>query len=566
MQKTWIVKEPDIFLKDRLSRDLATSSLFAQLLINRGLSDVREAESFLRAELSDMHDPFLMHGMEAAVGRIRQAVQRKEKVFIATDFDVDGVTSCCVLESELRAMGISEAIHYVPHRIRDGYGLNPQAVSQARAFGASLFIALDCGITAFAEAGALKEAGIDCIIIDHHEPPADGLPDALAILNPKQSHCPYPFKDLAGVGLVYKLIQALTGGEAREYLDLVALGTVADVVALCGENRIIVKHGLDVLNHTKRKGLSSLMEAAGLNLKEKKLSAHSISFVLAPRLNASGRMDSAHASLDLLLAQDSLEADRLAKALNDHNRARQRVEEKVMTQAVELIEKDVNFQEDFIIVLCHEDWHPGVLGIVASKIVDRYYRPAVIISLHDDAGRGSARSTHNFHIYEALAQCGDYLKEYGGHKYAAGLSIDRRHIAEFRRLLNEIARKSFGQNRQAPVLGIDAQIPLSLVSRDLLRKIDLLSPYGEGNRRPVFASLGLCVKNKPVVVGRNSLKFWVSDGEATYEAIGFGMADFFGLVSASSKLDLAYCLGWDEWNAHTPIQLEIKDIRPSPEA
>lgn len=561
MQKTWIIKEPDIILKDRLSRELAVTSLFAQILINRGLSDAGVAQAFLRCDLSDMHDPFLMHGMEAAVERIKQAVVNREKVFISTDFDVDGVTSCSVLESELTQLCL-EVEHYVPNRIRDGYGLNMEAVEEAKACGATLFIALDCGITAVTEARALKNAGIDCIIIDHHEPPLE-LPDAFAILNPKQLHCPYPFKELAGVGLVFKLIQALGGGDEKEYLDLVALGTVADVVPLNGENRIIVKHGLDVLNNTKRKGLSSLMEAAGL--KEKKLSAHSISFVLAPRLNASGRMDSAEVSLDLLLAQDSREADRLARSLNDQNRMRQRIEEKVMSQAVELIERDVNFQEDFIIVLSHEEWHPGVLGIVASKIADRYYRPAVIISLRDGLGRGSARSVPHFHIYEALSQCSDYLKEFGGHKYAAGLSIDKRHIGDFRKLLNEIAKKNAGSERARPVLEIDAQIPLSLVTKDFLRKIDLLSPYGEANRRPVFSSLGLCVKSKPVVLGRNSLKFWVSDGEASFEAIGFGLGDFFGLVNSSSKLDLAYCLGWDEWNAHTPVQLEIKDIRPSRE-
>lgn len=562
MQKTWTIKEPDISLKDSLSRELSVSGLFAQILINRGLSDAKQARVFLQPELSDMHDPFLMQDMEKVVQRIGRAGLNREKVFIATDFDVDGVTACSVLESELKSTGI-EVCHYVPHRIRDGYGLNSQAVEEAKACSASLFISLDCGITATAEARALKEAGIDCIIIDHHEPPQGELPCAMAILNPKKHSCPYPFKELSGVGLVYKLIHALGSGNESQYLDLVALGTVADVVPLQGENRIIVKHGLDALNNTKRKGLSSLIEAAGLNTKEKKLSAHSISFVLAPRLNASGRMDSAHASLDLLMAEDSREADRLARSLNDHNRMRQKVEEKVLGQALELIERDVDFKEDFIIVLSHEDWHPGVLGIVASKIVDRYYRPAVVISLQDGIGRGSARSIHNFHIYEALSRCGDFLKEYGGHKYAAGLSIDKKHIGAFRDLLNEIARKDLGRERLRPVLEIDAQIPLSLITRDLLNKIDLLSPYGEGNKRPVFCSLGLQVKSKPVIVGRNSLKFWVSDGEAIFEAIGFGMSDYLGLVSASERLDLVYCLGWDEWNPHTPIQLEIKDIRLS---
>ncbi|MFB3919263.1 MAG: single-stranded-DNA-specific exonuclease RecJ [Candidatus Velamenicoccus archaeovorus] len=563
MRKTWKIKEPDIVLKNSLSRDLPTSGLFAQILINRGLTDKAKAEAFLRSSLADLHDPFLMKGMKEAVGRLRQAVEKKEKVFIATDFDVDGVTSCTILESELQRLGVSVG-HYLPHRVRDGYGLNPEAVEEAGVFGASVFVSLDCGITAFAEIDALNKRGIDAIIVDHHEPPADGrLPAALAIVNPKQGGCPYPFRDLASVGLAFKLVQALSAGDERQYLDLAALGTVADVVPLQGENRILVKHGLDALNNTKRHGLTSLMEAAGLDVQAKKLSTHSISFVLAPRLNASGRMDSAHASLDLLLTQDSREAQRLAGTLNDHNRMRQKTEEKVFQQAMDLIERDVDFDKDFIIVLCHEDWHPGVLGIVASKIVDRFYRPAVIISLQDDIGRGSARSVHNFHIYEALVQCASCLKEYGGHKYAAGLSLARQDIGKFKGLLNDIARESLGRERLAPVLEIDAQIPLSLVAKDLMRQIDFLSPYGEGNHRPVFASFNLLVKSKPVLVGKNSIKFWVSDGEVTYEAIGFGMGDFLGLVSASNRVDAAYSLGWDEWNPHTPLQLELKDLRPS---
>ncbi|MBI5873824.1 MAG: single-stranded-DNA-specific exonuclease RecJ [Candidatus Omnitrophica bacterium] len=558
MQKTWKPKEPDIELKNELVLALGASSLFAQLLVSRGITDKESAEVFLRSELSDLYDPYLMKGMREAVGRIRTAVSKKEPIFIATDFDVDGVTSCAILETELKRLG-AHLIHYVPHRIKDGYGLNQEAVAKAVAFGTKVFISLDCGVTAHREAMSLKEAGIDCIIIDHHEPPKENLPQALAILNPKQDDCDYPFKDLASVGLVYKLIQALGTEDAGQYLDLVALGTVADVAPLRGENRIFVKHGLDTLNNTSRLGLLSLMEAAGI--KSKKISTHSISFILAPRLNASGRVDSAHTSLDLLMSGDSREADTLARSLNEFNRERQKIEEKVLNEAIDLIDKEINFKDDFIIVLSREDWHPGVLGIVASKIVDRYYRPAVIISFQDEIGRGSARSVHNFHIYEALARCEPFLKEFGGHKYAAGLTIERKNIGEFRQALNSVARENFKQGLLAPVLEVDAAIPLSLINEGLLSSIDALSPFGEGNRRPVFISKNLLVKTKPMLAGKNSLKFWVSDGERTFEAIGFGMADFFGLVNNSPRIDLAYCLGWDDWNNHNTIQLEIKDIK-----
>jgi single-stranded-DNA-specific exonuclease len=559
MQKIWTFKEPHVELKNSLAQELATSSLFAQLLINRGITDKQSAQVFLRADLGDLCDPFLMSSMGKVVGRLLTAVEKKEKIFIATDFDADGVTSCAILETELKRLGACVA-HYLPHRIKDGYGLNQEAVELAKQFGATVFISLDCGITAVAEIAELKKNRIDAIIIDHHEPP-HLLPLAFAILNPKQKECPYPFKDLASVGLVYKLVQALGKNDPSAYLDLVALGTVADVAPLRGENRIFVRHGLDILNTTKRQGLKSLMEAAGI--KEKKISTHSISFILAPRLNASGRVDSAHSSLDLLLSENAAEADQLAQYLNDHNRQRQKIEEKVLGEAMDLIEREVNFKDDFIIVLSHEDWHPGVLGIVASKIVDRFYRPAIIISLQDEVGRGSARSVHNFHIYEALLQCEAFLKEFGGHKHAAGLTIDRKNIKEFKELLNTIARANFQNGSLAPLLEVDAQIPLSLINQDLLNAIGRLSPYGEANRRPVFVSRNLMVKSKPVLVGKGSIKFWVSDGELTFEAIGFGMNDFFGLVSEAPRIDLAYCLGWDDWSPHNPIQIEIKDIKPA---
>jgi single-stranded-DNA-specific exonuclease len=558
MQKTWKFKEPQIELKDILSKKLGLSSLFVQLLISRGITDVESAQSFLKNRLEDLCDPFLMADMDIVVRRLNEALKKKEPIFIATDFDVDGVTSCAILETELKRLGgIVE--HYMPHRVRDGYGLNAEAVSLSKEAGAKIFISLDCGITAFAEMRAIKEAGMDAIIIDHHMPSEIDRPEALAILNPKQKRCLYPFKELASVGLVYKVVSALAPESAKEYLDLVALGTVADVVPLRGENRIFVTHGLDALNKTKRQGLLSLISAAGIG--EKKISTHSISFMLAPRLNASGRIDSAHTSLDLLMATDEEAADTLAENLNTNNRQRQKIEEQVVREAMDLIEKEVNFKEDFIIVLSKEDWHPGVLGIVASKIVDRFYRPAVIISLQDGLGRGSARSIHNFHIYEALGQCACFLKEFGGHKYAAGITIDGKNIKAFKDLLNKVARQAFKTDVLAPVLEIDAQIPLSLINEELLSSIDSLSPFGEGNPRPVFVSRGLSIKSKPAVVGKNSLKFWVSDGECTYEAIGFGLADFLGLVQEAKRIDMAYCLGWDTWNANNPIQIEIKDIR-----
>lgn len=557
MPKVWRLKEPSIELKNSLACDLQKSGLFAQLLLNRGISDAVSAQAFLNKDINDQLDPFCMEGMREAVERLKKAISEHERVFIATDFDVDGVTSCAILESYLKTRGL-DIEHYMPHRVKDGYGLNANAVEAAKSFKAALFFSLDCGITAFDEARALKEAHIDCIIIDHHEPPAHGLPEAFAILDPKKKTCPYPFKDLVSAGLVFKLVAACEDKPLNEYLDLVALGTVADVAPLIGENRVFVEHGLELLNKTRRPGLRSLINAAGI---KKKLSTRSIGFMLAPRLNASGRLDSASVSLDLLLARELREADILARSLNEQNRMRQKIEEGVLNEALGLIEKDIDFKKDFAIVLAGEDWHPGVLGIVASKISDKFLRPTIILSFSGDTAKGSARSVENFHIYDALSSCCDFLKEYGGHQYAAGLSLERQHLEAFRGRMNEIARTSFENNPFVPVLDIDAQIPLAFIDEALLSSIDQLSPFGESNGRPVFVSRDLVVKSKPYIVGRNSLKFWVSDGEVTFEAIGFGMGDYFSLVNDAERIDLAYCLAWDDWNPHNAIQIEIKDIK-----
>ncbi len=557
MQKIWKVKEPDIVQKDILARELGVSSLFAQLLVHRGIPDAAAAQRFLRADLGDLHDPFLMKGMERAVGRLREACAKRQRVFVATDFDADGVTSCALLEAQLKRRG-ADVRHYVPHRLKDGYGLNEEAVRLAKEASADIFVSLDCGVTSVDEIGALLGAGIFTIVVDHHEPPSV-LPPADVILNPKQADCPYPFRELASVGLVFKIIQALGTDDLYADLDVVALGTIADVAPLVDENRIFVRHGLDRLARTERPGLRSLIEAAGIA--DRKMSTRSVSFILAPRLNASGRMDSADASLDLLLSTDSVQARELAEALNDNNRLRQQTEERVMTEAMDLLEKEIDLDEESVIVLSKEDWHPGVLGIVASKIVDKYYRPTVVISLQEDMGRGSARSVPHFHIYEALTRCGSLLKEFGGHQFAAGLTIERRRVDEFRRMLNAVGKACLEKEGGLPILEADAEIPLSLVSEALMCDIDRLSPFGEANPRPVFITPHLRVRSRPAVVGRNTLKFWVTDGAATFEAVGFGLGDLLDTVAHCGYVDLVYRLGWDTWKPHNPIQLEIRDLR-----
>jgi len=559
MQKTWKIREPEILAKDRLAEELGVSSLFAQLLLHRGLMDGAAAARFLRADLADLHDPFLMKGMGRLVERLREVCARQGRVFIVTDFDADGVTSCAVLEAELKRRG-AQVRHYMPHRLKDGYGLNDEAVRLASAWPADIFVSLDCGVTSVIEIAALRQAGIFTAVIDHHEPPAV-LPKADAILDPKQKDCTYPFRDLASVGLVFKVIQALGTDDLYDYLDIVAVGTIADVAPLIDENRIFVRHGLDRLARTERPGLRSLMEASGIG--EKKINTRSVSFILAPRLNASGRMDSAAASLDLLLSTDRREAQGLAQTLNDNNRLRQRTEERVMTEAVALIEQDIDLDQEKIIVLSKEGWHPGVLGIVASKIADRYFRPAVVISVRDGVGRGSARSVPHFHIYEALTQCAPVLKAFGGHQFAAGLTVEGDRVGDLRRMLNDVSRACLEREGAVRVLDADAEVPLALVGEVLMRDIDRLSPFGEANPRPVFVTPHLRVRSRASIVGRNTLKFWVTDGGVTYEAVGFGLGGLLDTVANCGYVDLAYRIGWDTWKAADQIQLEVCDLRVS---
>jgi single-stranded-DNA-specific exonuclease len=558
MIKRWNIQSQDPQLQKSISDALSIHPIIAQLLINRQIISVPQAKMFLSADMASLYNPFLLTDMDRAVARINQAKKKSEKILIYGDYDVDGVTSSALLRRLLNRLEI-QAINYIPHRMEEGYGLNQEIAEFAKSQGVHLLITVDCGINAFAPIEAINAAGIDVIVIDHHEPDGTRLPPALAVIDPKREDCLYPFKNLSAVGLVAKLMQAMLGEIPLEDLDLVVLGTVADVVPLRGENRIFVKNGLPYLERTNNPGLKALLEVA--KIAGKKMKPYYIGFILGPRLNAAGRMDSATVSLDLLLSENPADAHALACSLEVHNLTRQKMQSEVVEEAMAMIEADEILKAQDIIVVHKEGWHKGVLGIVASRIMDKYCRPTVVISIEDGIGTGSARSIDGFHLHEALTSCAGVLENYGGHKRAAGLRLKHDNIEIFRQAMNDFARASLLANKFTPSLEIDCEILLSVIDLDLVEIISSMEPHGEGNPAPVFCSRRLTVKSPPSLMGKDTIKFWVSDGTRTISAVGFGMGSFKDMVKLGAQVDLVYTLSINDWNKAPAVQLMLKDIK-----
>ena len=557
MAKTWSIKSYDPALQKELSDTLNIHPIIAQLFINRGITNINEAKLFLTGDMPNLYSPFLLTDMDKTVERLELVKERGEKVLIYGDYDVDGVTSSAILRRLFKRIGI-KAMNYIPHRMDEGYGLNEGVLEFAKKEKVQVVIAVDCGINAFAPIAALQQAGIDVIVIDHHEPDSGKLPNAYAVIDPKRSDCLYPFKQLCAAGLAAKLMQAMLGNIPQEDLDLVALGTVADVVPLRSENRIFVKKGLEILQRTKKPGLKALMQVA--KIYGKPMKPYYVGFILGPRLNAAGRMDSATVALDLLLTDDPEEAATLAQILENHNLQRQKMQLEVVQEAFAMIEAD-KLHEQQIIVVAKEGWHKGVLGIVASRVLEKYYRPSIVISVKEGVGTGSARSTEGFHLHEALTYCANSLQAYGGHKRAAGVTIKQEHIPNFRTAINQFANNILSEEKLTPVLDIDAEIPLSSVDMPLTKLITSMQPHGEGNPTVVLCTRQLTIKTTPQVLGKDTLKFAVSDGVRTYNAVGFGMGTQREGLAAGVKIDLAYNVDIDDWNKLPTVQLLIKDFQ-----
>lgn len=560
--KTWKTLEPNTVLQKRLVTECGITPITAQLLINRNIISPREADRFLRANLEFLHDPFLLKDMQEARQRIKKAISKGEKIMIYGDYDVDGVTATALLKRVLEDMG-GHIIPYVPDRIEEGYGLNKDAVKTAHRQNISLLITVDCGISGKTEVEYLRKLGITVIITDHHKISEEVFPSkAHAVINPLQKDCRYPFKQLSGVAIAYKLAEALTLGSGyriSEHLDLVALGTVQDMVPQLGENRILTKHGLVEINNSKKEGIRALIEASGL--KGKRISVREISYMLGPRINAAGRVSSAKIALHLLTTDNKKEAIKLAGILNQQNRNRQKIERSILNEAIDRVENEVNFKDEKIIVLEGNDWHPGVIGIVASRIAARFNRPTIMISFNKNEGKGSGRSIKNFHLFDALAECRDFLANFGGHAAACGLKIVRKNLDEFKIRLNTVAKDTLGVEDFMPTLTIDMDIPLRLVQRKLVSEFENLSPYGPGNPRPILSSKALKLKNGPRRIRREGIKMWVTDDNITCEAIGFGMHDLLTDILESATVDVAYTPSINRWKGTDTLQLELVDVK-----
>ena len=554
----WEVLTPDSELTRMLSQDLQVSDLVAGLLINRGITTAQEGKVFLKPEVKDLHDPFLLNGVGEAVSRIKEAISKREKILIYGDYDVDGLTAIALLTSVLKEIG-GDVCSYIPHRIKEGYGLNEGAIHLAHKDGVRLILTVDCGTNSHPEVILARKLGIDIIITDHHEVESIALPPAVTVINPHQLDCSYPCKDLSGVGIAFKLAQALTGvGNAGEHLDLVALGTVADIVPLNGENRILVRRGLEKLARTEKVGLRALMQVSGIS--RDKLTTREISFILAPRLNAPGRLDSAETSLRLLLTQSEEEALALAHELQEDNRRRQAIQEKILKDAQQKIEKEPGKKLCPVIVLADESWHPGVVGIVASKLVEGYCRPAILIAMDKEKGKGSARSIGQFHILYALRECRRLLTSFGGHSRAAGLTISKRNLESFSDEMQRIGRAKLTDKDLSPRLGIDMELDLSEITDGLVRDITCLKPYGPGNSEPVFISYNVQAIH-PRIVSNRHLKMQVLRNRKSVDAIGFGMGDCITDLTRSGSVDIVYNPQINIWEGRSELQLKLMDIR-----
>lgn len=545
-------------LQDTFSKELGISKIAAQLLINRDIHTIPEAEKFLNAKLEHLLDPYSFSEMRLAVNLIKEAAKNKERVMVYSDYDVDGVTSLVLLKNTLSKMGL-DVTHYIPHRVKEGYGLTKNIAKIAKEQKVKLLITADCGTNSLSAIEELRAANIEVILTDHHEPVGvDSTHHASAVLNPKLKSSNYKFRELAGVGVAYKLCQALTADPMEEDLDLVSLGTIADSVPLKGENRIIAKEGLKRIFRTQRLGLKTLIETSRIQNRE--ITPDFVSFILGPRINAAGRMDSAEISLNLLMSQERQEALRLAKTIEAYNRQRQKIENEIMVQAQDLIDKEVNFKEHKVMVVAKEGWHLGVLGIVAAKLAEKFYRPAILISLNDGLCRGSGRSIKNFHLFEGLLECRQLLDNFGGHQHAIGMVIPENNIDEFRNKINLFARENLNIQDLIPSMDIDMELSFSELNMDLILEMKKLEPFGVGNPEPLFYTKNLMLKGQPRLYSRDTLKFWVTDGDLTYSAIGFGMGALLESLVNAEKLDLVYFPKIDSWQGQESPILEVKEI------
>lgn len=565
--KKWQLRaaQPSETQLQKIALGLNVQPLTARALLFRGIDSVDVAREFLEARLQALPDPDLLPDMAIATGRIEQALRNGERIAVHGDYDVDGISACSLLVETLLLLG-GEVEYHIPLRLKDGYGLSAEAIRQARENNCRLLISVDCGVSAIDEADLAAELGLDLIITDHHQP-SETLPSCLALINPHLTGNQFPWKELSGVGVAFFLLAGLRRRlrengyfsnhpepDLRQSLDLVALGTIADIVPLGGVNRILVRAGLERLEHSQRPGIQALKKVADV----KEVSCGAVGFRLAPRLNAAGRLEDAALGVKLLLSEETDETADLAQLLDGFNRSRQKIEQQTLEQAIEIVESQ-HCDERYSLVLADERWHSGVIGIVASRLVERYHCPVVMIALEDGQGKGSARSISNFHLYQALNACESSLLGYGGHTMAAGLSIAQGDVDEFRRQFDATAREVLSAEDLIPRLMYDGETDLQELTLEQIQELESLSPFGAGNPQPAFVSRQVRVVS-PKIVGTTHLRFDVEQQGRRYGCIAFGMAE--RIDELSEPVDILYRPGINKWRGQSSVQLQIADFRP----
>ena len=561
----WVYATPDTTSIEVLTQELNIPGQIAHLLSLRGIDSFEKAQGFFRPGVEKLHDPFLMKDMKPAAQRLCKAIRNCERVMVYGDYDVDGTTATSIVYTFLKSFGLNVE-YYIPHRFKEGYGINPEGIKHAMQIGASLIVSVDCGITAIDEARFARQNGIDLIICDHHNA-GDELPDAVAVLDPKRPDCTYPFDGLSGAGVGFKLVQAtitelgLSQTLAYQYLDLVAISIASDIVPMIGENRILMREGLSMINSNPRVGIRELLRL--IKVKAGTITTSNIVFSLGPRINAAGRMGDATTAVELMISTDETTASRYAKELEAVNLKRRNTDSLTMEQAIEQIENDFNMDEASSMVLHDPKWHLGVIGIVASRLVDAYYRPAIMLSTVEGKIKGSARSVKGFNIYEALKKCDDLLEQFGGHEFAAGLTMDESNLEEFRERIDQIAFRYLKENDFMPEITIEHKLDLKNVNMRFWKLLSQFEPFGPGNLRPIFVSEDVCVEGVPSIVGNGHLKLKVSQGESgVFDAIGFNMHEYMPqLINCEdNKIDVAYVLEENFWNSKRTLQMRLKDI------
>lgn len=564
--KKWRIKDSDKIIVEKLSKELNIGKVTSSLLVSRGIKEEGPAKDFLFPDYKNTFDPFLLRDMDVSVDRIIKAIQNNENIWIFGDYDVDGITSISVLVKFFKSIGI-DVNYYIPNRFDEGYGLSKEGIDKIKSSGGNLIITVDCGITSVDLVDYTISLGIDIIVTDHHKP-QEMLPKALAVVNPHRSDCSYPFKVLAGVGVAFKLVQAISIRLEKDiyssefynsYLDIVSLGTIADIVPLVGENRMFVKLGLELIRNNSSEGIKELITDSSIDPKE--ITAGRIGYSIAPKINASGRIGDPTKSVELLVGDDLNRKILIAKELHEYNKERQDIEKEILSQALNQIET-LGLDKDDIIVVAGDNWNSGVVGIVASRISEKYYKPSIVLSIDGENAKGSARSVGNFSIFDALNSCKDILMKFGGHSAAAGLTLSKEDISSLRERLNIYSKEYMSPEDRIETVKVDLQLDIRDISHDLLKEIDLIKPYGMRNPRPVFTTVGLSI-DRTRFVGKDEshLKLTVEKENRIFEGIGFNMPQFKSFIKKGDSIDIAYTLDTNSFMGVTSIQLGIKDLK-----